>query len=362
MMRKEQFLDQKVFNVRDEEELTIKDVENPDKIRELKIKFETGKSFILYLAFKNGIIQFKNKELEKEISNEIKQYDLEQEKLEAEQAEINKSAMEVAIKRAEAEAQKRATLPRRGRNSVHRTESRIDKKNIAYKATYCDGNGNWFTSPCSENCREHNCLRSSRAEFCKTNSLCKKVMDGLASENDILNAWKTNFLCYESKLFVDYTIYAGRHNDNRPINWKLDNDRLVILTTVFPGDDERERVIFGAMLINRSIKKDGDKESCATSYPECRIALTPEEAKTMKYWDYAPGEGGNKNLIQWNEKLWRYQTDATCATVLKDLVEVIDKRNNKQESLYAHNFLTKFLELIHMNENDVPEKSGAATK
>ena len=42
-------------------------------------------------------------------------------------------------------------------------------------------------------------------------------------------------------------------------------------------------------MINHSYDKD-DEEASATSYPDCRIALSEEEADQMKYWDYAPGE------------------------------------------------------------------------
>lgn len=185
-------------------------------------------------------------------------------------------------------------------------------------------------------------------------------MDGLVSENEIRNAYNVSFLCYESKLLLDYKIYAGRDDDGTVRGWSLDSDRLVILTTVKPHEPEEERVIFGVFLINHSYEKD-DEEASATSYPECRLSLSKEESEQMKYWDYAPGEGIN-NLIQWKEGLLRYQTDEMCATVLRDFVKVIEKRNDPQQTEYARNFLKIFLQKIGLEEEDIPEKQGARIK
>ena len=78
----------------------------------------------------------------------------------------------------------------------------------------------------------------------------------------------------------------------------------------------------------------------------------------MKYWDYAPGEGKN-NLIQWKEGLLRYQTDEMCLTVLKDLVKIIEKRNNEEQTNLAKGFLKKFLSIVGKEESSIPEKNGA---
>ena len=48
-----------------------------------------------------------------------------------------------------------------------------------------------------------------------------------------------------------------------------------------------------------------------------------------------------------------------CATVLRDLVKIVEKRNDIVQTEYAKAFLRKFLQKIGREEEDIPEKSGA---
>ena len=359
---KEKLLGQKILKVSDNTSLTIVGVGNEKTIDDATIELDNGRSIKLFVAIKNGAFQFADPKIQKEVIAEIENFQKSESNKKAQQAQIEKEALAVAKENAKKEEVVIAKTKSPRGNRTARQNVRRDRRNIAYKATYCDGNGNWFAAPCSAETRNFNCNETTRARFCRTNSICKEVENGDKSEAEIMNAYGTNFLCYECKLLREFTIYAGRKGNGALIGWKLESDRIAILTTIFPYQDEEDRVIFGAILINRSYDKDEDREAYATSFPEYRIALTPEEAKTMKYWEYAPGEGANKNLIQWNEQLWRYQNDSTCATILKDLVAVIAKRGNEAETQAAQAFLDKFLGLIKMNEDDIPAKAGALIK
>ena len=333
--------------------LKIVEIREVKNIKELKIVFNNGEAYSLYVAVKNNAISFADKNIQKELIEEISNFDSKQAELAQQIEEVRRTAITEAKKRAEIEARERKQS---GQGKGTDQYVRKDRKNVAYKATYCDGNGRWFGAPCSHACRSINCAKNG-GRFCSTNSVCKAVIDGRANEKEVMDAFDSKLLCYESRMLLDYKIYAGRDDDGTVRGWSLDNDRLVILTTVKPGQLEEDRVIFGAFLINHSYDKN-DEEASATSYPECRIALTQEEADEMKYWDYAPGEGAD-NLIQWKEGLLRYQTDEVCATVLKDLVRIIKKRGKPEQTQYAQNFLNIFLSKIKKKESDIPEKSGA---
>ena len=356
MVREEQLLNQQVINNRTGDLLTIVGVTDLVNISETRVSFDNGKTYVLMLAIMNNIIKFVDEEIQKAIVEEISAHNNMQNQIKIKKEEINRQAIEKNRIQAEIDARNKPQK-RRGRGSSIDPNIRKDRKNVAYKATYCDGNGDWFKGPCSASCREMNCSKNGGGRFCSTNSACRKVIDGLADESEIKKAFDISFLCYESKMLIDYKIYAGRDDDGTVRGWSLDNDRLVILTTVKPYQNEEDRVIFGAFLINHSYDKD-DEEASATSYPDCRIALSEEEADQMKYWDYAPGEGAN-NLIQWKEGLLRYQTDEMCATVLRDLVKIVEKRNDIVQTEYAKAFLRKFLQKIGREEEDIPEKSGA---
>lgn len=333
--------DQKVILNDGKTEQTIVKVIVRDNVSELMIFLsDSKKPYLLEAALSNASFSFVNKNIQDEVTKEIADFKLKQ-KEEDEREKVE------AIKR-------QATAIRNGKNTIEVV--RIDRKNVAYKATYCDGNGDWFRAPCSAKCRNANCSRGG-GRFCSTNSVCKRVVDCLANEEDVKDAFDNVNLCYESRMLLDFKIYAGRDDDGTVRGWSLGNDRLVILTTVKPGYSEEDRVIFGAFLVKQSFDKYNE-EASATSYPDCRIALTEEESEHMKYWDYAPGEGKN-NLIQWKEGLLRYQTDEMCLTVLKDLVKIIEKRNSEEQTNLAKGFLKKFLSIVGKEESSISEKNGA---
>ena len=357
MITKELLLNQQVIFNDVSDPLTIKSVNDFNSIKDIRITLENGKIISLYVAFNNNVLKFIDETIQSQVANEIHLLNENQQQLKEERAIIEAAAMQKAVER----AQKIAQIKAANKRSTIKNNSNVrkDRKNVAVKATYCDGNGNWFSGPCSKECRNRNCSRNG-SRFCSTNSVCKKVIDGLVAEQEIFDAFNDSFLCYESKMLIDYKIYAGRDDDGTVRGWSLDNDRLVILTTVKPGYTEEERVIFGVFLINKSFDKD-EEEAYATSYPSCRLSLSEEEAEQMKYWDYAPGEGTN-NLIQWKEGLLRYQSDIMCATVLKDIVGIISRRNDNAQTVRANAFLNLFLKKINVKIDDVPTKSGAKTK
>ena len=350
-------VNQKVMH-RDGYELLIVQVVAAKKLDEVSIVFDNGKTFRLMASVSNGVIKFKDEKVQKEVLATIDEFNNKKVQIKQQNEENEKIARETNRKKAEEEAKKNPPIHKRRTGNPY---IRKDDQNIAYKATYCDGDGEWFTKPCSLACRERNCSKNARAEFCKTNSVCKRFMDGLATEDDVQRHYQSIFLCYESRLLLDYKIYAGFDRYGKPFNWKLSDKRLVILTTIKPGCAEVDRVIFGVMLVEHSYPLDGEKEAYATTYPDCRIALSEEEAEKMKYWDYSLGDKGSRP-IQWTEKLWRYQPDAVCARILKDIVEVVALRNDPAQTKYAQVFLDKFLDMIKMDEEDIPAKGGARLK
>ncbi len=350
----QKLINQKV-TLKDGSESLIIDVTLTNKIEDVFISLDNGKKLKLQFVLEKEIISFADKDIQKELMDLINSHNEKEEAKASEVLAINQSVIKDNKQKAIEELKDKAVHP-----TYHRTKqypNTIKGSNVAYKATYCDGNGDWFKAPCSDNCRRNNCSYRG-GFFCKTNSVCKEVLDGKRNESDIQKEYSDGFLCYESRLLVDYTIYAGRTGDNEPKGWSLGSKKLVVLTTVKPFFDEIDRVIFGAFLVEKAFDKTPEKEASAVAYPEYRIALTEKESELMKYWDYAPGDNGGKP-IQWTENLIRKRTDDECATILKDLVEIIKKRNNEEESAKAEAFLNKYLELIHRDIKDIKPKNGA---
>lgn len=234
--------------------------------------------------------------------------------------------------------------------------------NAAYKANYCDdGIHEWFTMPCSKERREKNC--NDRDGWCRNGSVCKKVIDGKMEEERIREEFESGFLCYECKIFSDWSIKAGRSRFDQAYDWSLRKDRLLVLTTADSDNLEEERMIIGAFLINNSYPKDekNNKEAYATSYEQYRLKLTKEESAKIKFWNYYSYE--NTDSIKWGTRLLRYFDDAIGSRILKDMVDVICESNRTEiEKNNARSFLNKFLNDISLNEDDIPEKSGTLTR
>jgi len=291
------------------------------------------------IAFENGFLKFEKPEIQKLVDGEIEQKRIEAEKNAIENA---KQAELYRIGKQELELKEKIKL-RQGKNE--------NKRNIAYKATYCDGNGSWFRKPCSKKCIENN-IRENRS-WC-SRSLCKDFLDGKATSSDINNKWATTQdLCYESRILEDFSVSAGLDEEtNNPRKFvKLERERLVVLTTVEPKNRGNERIIFGAFLVERIISDEFGADK-AISQEDYRIELNINEARKMKFWDYYEN-ANNPDSEQWGSGLIRYLSDDLSAKILYDMVEIIKKRKNSTDTANATDFLNKYLRIIGRTVDEI---------
>lgn len=316
----------------------------------IKVTFETGIKCNIKTSLEKGIIKIQNEILVAQIfeaSNIIeKDANALKEKKKEENRIINEQKAKEYAEKAKTARERLDNNPTKSKSkrSNDRSSKYENKRNIAYKATYCDGNGNWFRRPCSLACMERN-IYGGRS-WCNE-SLCKQYMIGKASMNDINKKWETD-LCYESRILEDYSVSAGLDKKTKRARdfAELDVDRLVILTTVEPECDGKDRIIFGAFLVQRIIPKKEFVAAKAISYPDCRLELTIEEARQMRFWDYYQNEN-NPASTQWGTGLFRNLYDVQAAKILRDIVEIILNSNRTQEEKdKAQAFLDRFLSII----------------
>ena len=309
-------------------------------------------------SFELGFLRFEKQELQKLVEDEIEQERIKAEKKKKEDAEKAELAKQAELaKRAEEKEKQRIK---------DRQSDQENRKNGIYKANFCDGNfsgnykkyENWYKDKCSTNCMKRN-VEGQSGPNCK-NSICSKYIKGLKTIEDVKKELNKD-MCYESHIFTSYDISAGIDGKKNPLGWNLEEDRVVILTTFEPEKEEKDRIIFGAFLIDKVYSKTAVRAARATSYPEYRIELSYEEANELKYWEYSAANSDGK--IHWKENLLRYQTDDVCARILIDIVDVMKKHNRSTEDIEnAERFLDKFLRLIGREKEDIPPKNGALIK
>ena len=88
--------------------------------------------------------------------------------------------------------------------------------------------------------------------------------------------------------------------------------RIALLTTRFPGDDESERRIIGAMLIE-SISLDTNWGPSTIVRGDPRFSLRAPVDALFRYWDFKAGSR------RWHEHLYRYISDVEVANYLRAL-------------------------------------------
>ncbi len=313
---------------------TITDAYEKGKTIYLIVQIEGEEKRYNFDALIKGFLTFENESLQYELKHEIEKKKTDEENFFKEINEHNNQRLEKLSKDKEVKKRK---------------NSNYNKLNIAYKATYCDGNGYWFKNPCSKQCMENN-IKSGRS-WC-SRSLCKKFIDGKVGQSVIDEHWQKD-LCYESRILEDFTVSAGIDESGSPRSFvKLTRDRLVVLTKVEPSMQGNERIIFGTFLVENIIDQNGTDAAKALSYPKYRIELTQEEARHLKFWNYY----SNVNCPEserWNQGLVRYLSDELSAKILYDIVQIIKKRNDIIQSSEAQLFLDKYLEIIGRAENDI---------
>jgi len=240
-------------------------------------------------------------------------------------------------------------------------------RNAAYKAIYCDGkfdnpNGEWFMAPCSKERMEKNC--SKKGDNCCNCSICKDYVEGRATKEELLSKYNSRetgagCICYESNLFRDWIVRAGRIlKKDKAKGWKVEEDSIVFITTLKPGDAEIYRSIVGAFLVKNSFDKDADanKEAYCEAHEKYRIMTKSSDKSQVLFWKFIKIPD-TKGPI-WNRPLIRYVfTDKVAAAILKELVEHIKTYKDKEQTKNAEEFLNYFVKTRKIDINNLSKPS-----
>lgn len=323
----ERFINQKVTIIKDGEQGIVTDISKEDGF--ITIKTPTRERYFAPDTIIENKLMFNDKDLQ-EVAiayfKDYKQYLLE---LEA--------------------AQDEADARRRENEFTSRIRREIGNSNVAFKCTYCNGGASstslGFKGACSPDIREFNtrCREWCRGEYCR----CRKLEDGELTQEEfdssVVTSDKMAFLCYESRMLIDWICYAGMEKKTglpMALN-KAQVGSLAVLTTrpVINGYEvpQEDTQIFAVFLI---AKHDDLSEigGSVTAHPKYRIELTPKESEKMLLWKYHANDN-NKERAFWGTGLHRYLSDMECCQILKDMVDVIEEPTKKA---LAQELLDKF--------------------
>ncbi len=246
-----------------------------------------------------------------------------------------------------------------------RKAKRIERKNVAFKCTYCDGGLNeksiGFSGPCSQCNMDYN-VNIAKHVWCSL-SRCNDFLQNKATYEDVLGLYQNRQLCYESTMLERWVAGAGitQTGKNKGMPMKLEKvqiNSLAVLTTRLPNEDESKRIIFAVFLVNEAYEGDNREEGYVTTTSKWKISLKPDEAKQILFWDYYYCENA-PHVIRFGSGLHRYLSDVQAAQILQDIVRV---KSDAQEKAFAQEFLGEFCGRVGLKLNEIDKKNGALIK
>lgn len=248
------------------------------------------------------------------------------------------------------------------------TPKQYERKNAAFKCTYCDGgktkNCIGFKGMCSK--ENINVNIESGRNWC-SRSACRDYYDGEITRKGLADICKKESLCYECRILLDWKFSVGwtepkydkygeiiKESEPKKINNMMPGS-IAVLTTRTPHTAENERIIFAVFLVDDSFDGDSSKEGFVTADSKYKIAFSPNEAEEMLFWDFHCNSSSPEKAL-WGEGLFRYISDISAANILKRAVEI--KRGTKDEKL-ALEFFEYFCQTHGINSENIPECESA---
>jgi hypothetical protein len=135
-------------------------------------------------------------------------------------------------------------------------------------------------------------------------------------------------------------------------------ETLAVLTTRTKGVKEEGRVIFALFMVKEQPDGTPAVEGYIQANEDYKIALTFEEAKQIRFWEFYYNEK-KPDSIRMGSGLHRYLSDMQCAQVLREIVEM---KEDEAEKEYAENFLNYFCSVRKIDVNAILKPEGGLVR
>lgn len=301
---------------------TIVNVENGH----ITVYFNEDKTFEYPKAFIDGFLSMDDPELDQD----IKEYKAEKERLKMEEEEAKRIAAE--------EAKLRELKKEEENRKKHIKE--IPKMNYAFKLNHCDGGASedcvGFCGACTDSNIKFHIQHGADSIWCKQpENLCNQYYYGKITRVDLDRAAsESRFLCYESRMLLDWIASAGTNNADGPRKGttrtipELGPNKLCVLTTVNPNDSGDNRYVFGAFIIGSCAEGDNEgNEGFVKALDGFTVSFTPDEAKKIPFWDcYTNPDSPDSKL--WGQGLYRKFKDDVALLFFDKMLEATDGNPN----------------------------------
>lgn len=166
--------------------------------------------------------------------------------------------------------------------------------------------------------------------------------------------------CDENALISKWQAMTGSDktadNKNKAMKLKrVQSNSLCVLTMRESNHKEEDRFIFGVFLVDETQEADRIEASFVRSESAYKMALTPDEARKIKFWKYH-SNANKPETPSWSSGIHRYFLDDQAVQILKDIVAV---KKGSDDAPLAERFLAHFIEVNGVDIDKVGEPSGA---
>lgn len=238
-------------------------------------------------------------------------------------------------------------FPRRHKKHKLREKKYLSTKKKGNLAFKCNYNDRGYQDVCSDKIYLYN-KSIGKVWCCDPKNRCRDFSKDKLNLEDITSLNPDQFPCYESCIFITYTMGAGvRHRGDKYgepfIIRNAEVGKLAFLTTREPYADESQRYIFGFLHIRKidfcDIGKEpisGFRSQYIFGYPETSLKI--DNRIKLKFWDYYKNER-NPELFHWGTGLFRYLSDETTLKILyalRDEYKRIRGENRDLEIINHH--------------------------
>lgn len=328
-------------------------VEQDDKY--LTIAFNSGNKRFLFPDSFDTFIKAKNPEIADQITEILRKNNVNKE-LEAAEKILEKEKLRqkelVELK-----------LPTKKRNkSSQKDDPRV---NIAFKCNFCDGGKSseqiGYNGVCSDEIIHNNIMIEHRTWCNSEDCECLHYSRGEISRKELDNICISGgFVCYESQMLRNWRALAGivQHGDKKGKPMKLNQvqlNSLCVLTTRDTKSSEKDRFIFAVFLVDDIHEGDGNEEGFVSAQSQFRIKLSPDEARSLKFWDYHSNKNRPDRPV-WSSGLHRYFEDEQAAQILSEVMRL--KKGTSDEEL-AVRFFEYFCRIKAVDIDNLNDLSGA---
>lgn len=331
----------------------------------ITVQFATGEKMFTYPKAFDGFLstddpallsdleEWKRIEVKKKArrEEEARLAELRRQEEKARREELARAAAEARMKSAPAE-----------RTRAEKTERR---KNVAFKCNYNNGGRNakriGFCGVYSDEIIWNNIEVEKRTWCNQPQCKCQQYYQGKLTRQMLEDAYKAReAVCSESNILVDWRMFAGWHHNGPRKNLPMkllfaEKNRLAVLTTRFPGEEEKNRLIFAVYLIDDAYQGDDKIDGFVAAGAEYRLCFSLEESRKLLFWNYFRN-ANDAARPAWSSGLHRYLSDTEAVQILRDAAEV--KRGTADEKPAA-DFLKHYCEVHRIDAESVPEPKGA---